>query len=110
MNYVLLDHLEVMKATAAIAAAAATAAATDASATATTAVATPAAAAPAAAGPAAASERVKALDEVNLDLVEGIAGTFTQDLLQHLIKKDTIYKAYLKQKKENAKARQHFAA
>ena len=49
---------------------------------------------------------MKALDDLNLNFVEGIAGTFTQDLLQHLIKKDAIHKAYLKRKREGAEARQ----
>ena len=49
--------------------------------------------------------RVKELDNLNLNFVSGISGTFTQDLLQHLIKKDAVHKAFIKRKKEGLKAR-----
>ena len=58
---------------------------------------------------AAASERVKELENLNLNFVSGISGTFTQDLLQHLIKQDAVHKAFEKRRKEGLEASQRLA-
>ena len=39
-------------------------------------------------------DRVEALDKLDLNVTDGLAGTFAQDLLQHMVRKDAIHKKY----------------
>lgn len=50
--------------------------------------------------------RAPALENLNLNFVEGVAGTQTLDLLQHFLRKDAVHQAFLQRKKEGADARQ----
>ena len=41
--------------------------------------------------------------------MEGVSGTFVQDLLQHVVHKEAVYQAYIQQKEDDVKERQHLA-
>ena len=62
---------------------------------------------PSAVAPAAVAPCVAALDSLNLNVMEGVARTFTQDLLQHFVLKEAVHQAYLQRKEDGAAARQH---
>ena len=55
---------------------------------------------PSAVTPAAAAPCVTALDSLNLNVIEGVAGTFTQYLLQHFVCKEAVHQAYIQQKED----------
>ena len=103
-DYRLLDHPDVQENAGAAKMPAA-------STSAPTATAAPAAVAPIPSAATTSTEgsttRAKELDELNLNFTHGVAGTFTQDLLQHVIKKDALHKAYLKRKQEGTEAAQN---
>jgi hypothetical protein len=52
---------------------------------------------------------LSALDELNLNFVNGIAGEMTQDLLAVLLRKQKIHEAFVKQKEEGQRVRTRLA-
>ena len=56
-----------------------------------------------------ASSCVEALENLNLNVVDGVAGTYAQDILQYAVKKDAVHRKYNERKKEGTEARQRFS-
>jgi hypothetical protein len=57
----------------------------------------------------AAVPRVAILGGIKFNVMEGVAGTFTQDLLQHIVRKEAVHQAYIQRKEDGAEARQRLA-
>ena len=56
-----------------------------------------------------ACSRVEALENIDLNVVDGNAGTYAQNILQYAVKKEAVHRKYTQRKTKGAKAWHRFS-